>query len=344
MSVFGTSGAGDSAGRDDGWYHSASGGLDRSPASPFPQTDGMQAILGGLGAAFLWAGATLASSRSSRMLGSWVVLGWIMLVGLVVGLPIGIVSGVPTDLSPGTAGLLLLAGLSYAGGLGSAYKALTLGKISIVAPITATEGAVAAIIAVALGAELAAGAAILLAIVAIGVVLSAMEPARPEIPAGSTELELDAEPDAGRATAGSRADHPTRAAGFAVLAAIVFAVGLVATGKAAQDLPPLWVAIAVRAVGVVVVVIPLMLRRRLTVTRAALPLVVFSGIGELFGTSLLAWGASADIAIAAVLGSQFAAIAAVLAFVLFGERLSRIQVVGVVLIVVGVTALALIST
>jgi multidrug transporter EmrE-like cation transporter len=41
-----------------------------------------------------------------------------------------------------------------------------------------------------------------------------------------------------------------------------------------------------------------------------------------------------------VLGSQFAAIAAVAAYVLFHERLARIQVAGVVLIVAGVTALA----
>ena len=40
------------------------------------------------------------------------------------------------------------------------------------------------------------------------------------------------------------------------------------------------------------------------------------------------------------MGSQFAAIAAVAAFLLFGERLGRLQVAGVVLIVVGVTVLA----
>jgi len=47
-----------------------------------------------------------------------------------------------------------------------------------------------------------------------------------------------------------------------------------------------------------------------------------------------------NIAITAVLGSQFAAIAAVLAFLLFGERLSRTQVLGVIFIVAGVSALA----
>jgi multidrug transporter EmrE-like cation transporter len=41
-----------------------------------------------------------------------------------------------------------------------------------------------------------------------------------------------------------------------------------------------------------------------------------------------------------VIASQFAGIAAVAAFVLFGERLSRVQIVGVVVIAVGVAALA----
>ncbi len=60
----------------------------------------------------------------------------------------------------------------------------------------------------------------------------------------------------------------------------------------------------------------------------------------MIGSTLSAWGATDSIAVVAVLGSQFAAIAAVLAFVLFGERLSRMQLIGVVLIVVGVTLLA----
>jgi multidrug transporter EmrE-like cation transporter len=48
-------------------------------------------------------------------------------------------------------------------------------------------------------------------------------------------------------------------------------------------------------------------------------------------------------AILAVMGSQFAALAAVAAFILFGERLARVQLVGVVLIVAGVTFLAGVS-
>ncbi len=127
---------------------------------------------------------------------------------------------------------------------------------------------------------------------------------------------------------------------FAVAAAVIFGVGLVATGKAAVDVPPIWVAISVRLIGLVIVVLPLILQRKLLLTRAALPLVVIAGIGEIIGSTLSAWGASVNIAITAVLGSQFAAIAAVMAFLLFGERLSRTQVLGVILIVAGVSALA----
>ena len=105
-------------------------------------------------------------------------------------------------------------------------------------------------------------------------------------------------------------------------------------------MPVAWVAVAARLVGVVAVTLPLIARRRFTVTRAALPLVVIAGTGEVFGSMLSAWGSRDSIAITAVLGSQFAAIAAVAAFILFGERLSRVQVIGVVLIVGGVTLLA----
>ena len=53
-----------------------------------------------------------------------------------------------------------------------------------------------------------------------------------------------------------------------------------------------------------------------------------------------ALGARVSAPVTAVIASQFAGIAAVAAYVLFGERLGRAQVVGVVLIAVGVGVLA----
>jgi drug/metabolite transporter (DMT)-like permease len=53
----------------------------------------MIAILGGLGAACLWATANLASSRSSKIIGASSTVAWMMLVGLVVATPFAVVSG-----------------------------------------------------------------------------------------------------------------------------------------------------------------------------------------------------------------------------------------------------------
>ena len=249
----------------------------------------MTAILGGLAAAILWATATLASSRSSRMIGSRVVLAWVMIVGSIVGLPLAAVSPLPDPVPTTSLPLLLLAGVAYAGGLGLTYRALTIGRVSIVAPIVATEGAIGAVIAVALGDTIGLSAAILLGVIAIGVVLAAIEPAHPDVPAGTIELAADAlDAPAPADTRPPVADHPTDtrlAVVLSVVAAVIFAVGLVASGKAALLVPPIWVAFTTRLVGLVLVALPLLLQRRLILTRAAAPLVIVSGTGEILGST-----------------------------------------------------------
>jgi drug/metabolite transporter (DMT)-like permease len=332
---------GESVGREGGWYHRCT----RSPVRrwpPAPRTlDPVTAILGGLGAAALWAAATLCSSRSSRMLGSRVVLAWVMIVGVIVGTPIAVISPAPATLEPSTIALLLLAGVCYVVGLQLAYAALKVGKVSIVAPIVATEGAVAAVIAVVLGEPLSTVAALMLAVIVCGVVLSSLERSKPDVAAGDFDLTADAieAPD----DAPIPSDDPRaarRTAILSIVAALVFGVGIVAAGRSASLVPVAWVALTARLIGLVAVAVPLLLAGRLTLSRAALPLVVIAGTGEVIGSMLSAWGSRESIAIAGVMGSQFAAIAAVAAFFLFGERLGRLQVAGVVFIVVGVTTLA----
>jgi drug/metabolite transporter (DMT)-like permease len=298
-------------------------------------------MLGGLIAAVLWATATLCSSRSSRMIGSRVVLAWVMIVGAVLGLPIALLSPPDHAVDPGMYGLVLLAGACYSIGLQAAYAALRTGKVSLVAPIVATEGAIAAVIAIILGDPLTLAVAITLGGIVVGVVFSALEPGRSDVAAGDFDITADAleAPDDAPAVV----DDPKatrRTVLLAILSACVFGVGLVATGRAAQELPVSWISVGTRLVGVVAVALPLILARRLTITRAALPLILIAGAGELFGSMASAWGSRENIAIAAVMGSQFAAIAAVAAFVLFRERLGRLQIVGVVIIAVGVTVLA----
>jgi drug/metabolite transporter (DMT)-like permease len=275
------------------------------------------------------------------MLGSRVVLAWVMIVGVIVGLPLAVVSPGPATLEPSTLALLGLAGVCYVVGLQLTYAALRVGKVSIVAPIVATEGAVAALISVALGDRIGVVAALMLAVIVGGVVLSTLEPGKTDVPAGDFDLLADALDEPSESTA--PVEHPVdarRTALLAVGAALVFGVGLVAAGKSASLVPIAWVALSARLVGIVAVVVPLILQRRLRVTRVALPLVLVAGVGEVFGSMLSAWGSRDSIAITAVMGSQFAAFAAVAAYFLFRERLGRVQLAGVIIIVAGVTVLA----
>ena len=257
------------------------------------------------------------------MIGPMSVLGWVMAVGLVAAIGPALLAR-PVDLDvPEVLGLIVV-GLSHNFGLLLAYGALSIGRVSIVAPIVATEGALAALLSVAFGEPLSAATAVLLAVIAVGVVLAAAERSadRPD----TTSLPPT---------------QTRRAAVLAMAAALTFSVGLVLAGRlGAEGMPPAWVMLVSRTVGVTIIVLPLVLTRRFRLTRPAVPLVVLAGVLEVFGGAVYVVAASEGVAVAAVLSSQFAAIAAVGAFFLFRERLQRLQVLGVALIAVGITLLA----
>jgi drug/metabolite transporter (DMT)-like permease len=126
---------------------------------------------------------------------------------------------------------------------------------------------------------------------------------------------------------------------YAFLAACSFGVSIYATARASADLPIAWAVAPPRILGVLLVVIPLAATSRLRLTRPALPLVITAGVAEVVGFALFAVGSRDSVAVAAVLASQFAAIAAIAAYFLFRERLTRVQLVGVGTIVAGVALL-----
>ena len=280
----------------------------------------MIAILGGLGAALSWAIATVVSTRSSRMIGALSVIAWVMTVGFAVALFPALFT-TPTSIDPLQILGLVVVGIANNVGLLLTYAALTIGRISIVTPIVATEGAASAVISVLLGESLNLPTAIVLAAIAVGVILAAIERS------ADAEQRTDAR-------------HARRAVVLAISAAACFSVGLVVAGRLGTSLPIAWIVMAPRLVGMLGVAIPLALLGRLRLVRAAVPLVIVSGALEAFGAGLYILAAKDGVATAAVLGSQFAAFSAVAAFLFFGERLARIQLVGVGLIFVGVTALA----
>jgi len=72
----------------------------------------------------------------------------------------------------------------------------------------------------------------------------------------------------------------------------------------------------------------------------AVPLVIASGVCEVLGFFSYTAGSRHGIAVAAVLSSQFAVLAGIAAYVLFGERLSRVQMTGVCTVIAGVALLS----
>lgn len=274
----------------------------------------MIAILGGLAAALCFGGSTLASSRSARMIGSASVVAWMMLIGLVATVPLIVASGNPR-LDANAIGWLAVSGAGNVFGLLVVYAALRIERVGIVAPICSTEGAVAAVIAAARGESIGAGVGAALAGILIGVVLASVREERED------------------------ARHDFRGAILAILAAGLFGVGIYAAGRVSTDVSLGIAVLPARLVGTVVIAAPLALTRRIRLTRPALPLVVLSGLTEVSGFAFLTLGSRHDIAVTAVLSSQFAAVAAIGGYVIFGERLGRVQRLGAVVIIAGVATL-----
>ncbi len=278
----------------------------------------MIAILGGLGAALAWAISTLCSSRSSRMIDPWSVVAWVMVVGLVLTAPIAAAEGAP-HFDAESVTWLVISGAGNVAGLGLAYMGMRIGQVVLVAPLISTEGAIAAVIALLAGESLSPGVGIALAIASVGVCLVSVPPAE-----GSEH----------------RSERHPVAVGFGVAAALVFGASLYATGRAGTVLPSAWVVLSARVIGTIGLAIPLALAGRLRLTRRALPLVVVAGICEVLGFYSYTAGARDGIAVASVLSSQFSTLAAVGAFVLFGERLSRLQLTGLICVIAGVSLLS----
>jgi drug/metabolite transporter (DMT)-like permease len=273
------------------------------------------AILGGLAAAFLWGTSTLVAARSTRMLGSQQALAYVMLIGLVATAGAAFaVEGLPPGTATGWA-WAITAGAASALGLSSMYRALRIGKVGVVAPIASTEGAFAAMLSVVvLDESLTVQITLALAVVVAGVLVVTFH--------------------------GSVADIHLRPSLFAIAAAGLFGIGLVASSQAGDELGAFWTILVARIMGIALIALPLLARRRLAPPGQALPLVTYSALAESGGFAAFIAGAQHSVAVAAVLASQFAAVAVFGSYVAFGERLGRQQLAGAVVIAVGVAAVA----
>jgi drug/metabolite transporter (DMT)-like permease len=271
-------------------------------------------VLLGLTAAVCWGAPDVWLAQATRNLGAFPVAFGAILIGLVVIAPVALFVELPDWTARGVLLALLVGSLTVLGYL-VGFTAFRHGAVSIVAPIIACEGAVAAAISIATGETVDASIFTLLVLAVIGVVLAAM------------------------GEGGGR-----KGALPAALAACIWGLILVLSSPVSDELGVFWGFVLVRA-SALLLMLPFAIHQGVTMRwRADRWRVAAWGVGD--SLAYLAFVAAAHrgpVSVASVLAAQFATVAVVVATVFFGERPRARQLVGVGLVIVAVSAIAAVS-
>lgn len=268
----------------------------------------------GLTAAACWGIPDVWLAQATRSVGPFTVVFGSMLIGVAVITPAALFVDLPDWTTRGVLLALLLGALTVAG-YQAGFVAFKNGAVSIVAPIIACEGAVAAAIAIGAGEELRTSILALLALAVVGVVLAAM---------GEGGGRSGALP--------------------AVLAACIWGLILALSTPVSDDLGVFWAFMLIRLSGLVFI-LPIALRSGAATRWRGDPWRVAAwGVGD--SCAYLAFVAAANhgpVTVASVLAAQFATVAVIVATAFFGERPRRRQLAGVMLVIAAVSAIAAVS-
>jgi drug/metabolite transporter (DMT)-like permease len=280
----------------------------------------MLAIVAGIVAALCWAVAILGGARIGRMLDPRSAGAWTVLASLLIATPLFLMEAAPTADDGVGLSWVAVASASLIVGVLLVFTALTVGKVPVAAPIISTEGAVAASLAIVAGEPASLPLILMLGVVAVGIFITTLEPG----------------------TRMPRLDGDDRYVLLAIGAALAYGVGLFATSQAGETISAGWIVGLTRLVAVLFITLPLLLTRRLTLTRAAIPVIVVASAAEIAGYYAFTVGTRESTAVTAVLASQFAVIAALVAYRM-GETISRRQWGGVGIVAAGVASVTLLS-
>jgi drug/metabolite transporter (DMT)-like permease len=216
-------------------------------------------------------------------------------------------------------GWAALAGSAGIVALGAFYRALAIGTMSVVAPISATAAAVPVLVGLAEG-ERPGGLQIAgMAAALAGVILASREPVE------------EGCPPANRA-----------AIGLALVAAAGFGTFFVGIDRASATAEVPWVIVVQRCCSVSLLVIAtLVVRPSLPRDGASLLVLAAVGLLDLGANGLYALATTHGLlSVVSVLGSLYPAVTVVLARFVLAERIARVQEVGVVLALAGVIAIS----
>jgi drug/metabolite transporter (DMT)-like permease len=260
-----------------------------------------------LAASLSWGVGDFLAGLSSRRLQLLTVL----LVSQAAGLTSLVVLVAVRGNGPPEAKYLVyaaLAGIAGAIGLAALYRGLAVGSMSVVAPISATAAVIPVAAGVITGERPSTAQATGIALALAGVVLASRE-SRPD--------------GGGRGMA--------EGVGLALVAALGFGLLLVALG-AASDADALWGTLAMRATSFTLLALTaLLIRPSLSLGRTDLAALALIGVLDAAGNALFAVATTESLlSVAAVLAQLYPVVTVLLARIVLGERISRLQQAGVV--------------
>jgi drug/metabolite transporter (DMT)-like permease len=232
-----------------------------------------------------------------------------------------LLAGAPTEHDAAATAWAAGCGVLGLVGLAAFYRALAIGTMSIVAPLSATGTAIPVLVGVASGERPGA-------LQVAGIVLAA----------GGVVLASRAAPAAGAAE--RRSDR------IAIVLALVGAIGFgsffAGVDRAEETADVAWVLFAARLPSALLLGLAFALRRP-PVPRAPTALAAIAAIGvfDLLANLLFVLAAGRGLlSVVGVLGALYPAMTVVLARIVLHERLTRTQDVGVLVTLAGVVALA----
>ena len=267
----------------------------------------------GVTAGIAWGVADFLGGISSRRMNPAAVaaLAEIISVALALG---AIVVWRPDVPPPGDLGLGLLAGVAGGFGVWVFYRALAVGAMSLVAPISALGAGIPLVVGLAQGERPGAVALIGACVAIVGAVLASRAPG-----------------------------HASREGlGLAVLAAVAFGTFFVLIEPAAET-SVLWAGLATRAssLPILLVVCHLQAVAFRRIGRDLWRFIVGAGVLDMVATVAFASATQhGDLSIVSVLAGLYPVATVVLAQRVLKERLSRWQAMGVALALLGVALIA----
>ena len=295
-----------------------------------------------LAASACWGAGDFLGGFSTRRASLWAVIIGSQAVGLAGAALVTLGTG------HGWPGLhavwpVLLGGLASVVAISCFYRALAIGTMSIVAPISATNALIPFAVGLATGERPAMAQLAGVALAAVGVILVAVEPARRGETVGVAALPNEPAVEPGAAEELFRREAvpvPAPATGLPVAAVCMGLVLLCYDATSRYD--PLWAMLGGRLSSAILFgIIFLVLRPRVNVERSALKFIVAVGILDTGANGLFALATTHGyLSLVAVLGSLYPVVTVLLAFGVLRERIAPHQLAGAAATIAGVALIA----